>query len=76
MADQVDHCSHCRQRISDWEDEQGKALKDPPFEVIELQCPACELLAYHEEEVKEREKGVDAAPRYGIRYGFKRLSED
>lgn len=69
------HCPHCRQWRPAWEDEDGKVLKDPPFEVVEAVCGSCEAIGYHEEAVRDQQKGTDAAPRYGVRYGFKRVRQ-
>jgi hypothetical protein len=65
------HCSVCGQRQSDWRDDDGKVFRDPPFEVVEMRCPGCEALGYHNEETKEEEQ---SGPRYGIHLAFKRVS--
>ena len=66
-ADKADHCSSCHQRRSDWLDENGKELRDPPFEVVEILCPGCQEIAWHTEGEKER--------RPGIHLGFRRVPE-
>lgn len=43
----------CGQRMSEWHDEHGKQLKDPPFDVVHIQCPACELLADEHEVLRD-----------------------
>jgi hypothetical protein len=67
MADQADHCSNCKQRVSDWLDEDGKEMKDPPFEVVEMLCPGCQELGLHREDHKNEKE-----TRHGVYYGFRR----
>ena len=66
MADEAEHCRSCGQRRSEWLDENGKELRDPPFEVVEILCPPCELLASHQEERKDDD-------RPGIHLAFRRV---
>ncbi len=66
QADKSDHCGQCGQRRSDWFDESGKEMMDPPFEVVEyLGCPGCQELAMFKEDRKEQKPGVY--------YGFRRI---
>ncbi len=66
QADRRDHCGQCGQRRSDWLDEKGMELREPPFEVVETLCPSCETLAmHHEDDQGER--------RPGVQYGFRRV---
>ncbi len=58
----------CGQRQSDWRDDDGKELRDPPFEVVETLCPGCEAIGYHQEEAEESK-----AVRHGVRLAFKRV---
>ena len=66
-ADKADHCSSCKQRRSDWLAADGKELRDPPFEVVEILCPPCQEIAWHTEDWKE--------PRPGISLAFRRIAE-
>jgi hypothetical protein len=59
-----DRCPRGHQ-ITEWVDEHGKELRDPPFEAHNWLCPVCQMVGQHEEaEVKERDK--DAPPAHGI----------
>lgn len=66
QADGRDHCGQCGQRRSDWLDEKGMELRDPPFEVVETLCPACETLAMHQEDDQSER-------RPGVQFGFRRV---
>ncbi len=68
QADKKDHCGSCGQRRSDWLDENGKELMDPPFEVTEYLCPGCQELELYTEEKREKRKGVH--------YAFRRFRPD
>lgn len=60
LAWRSEHCPSCSQRRADWLDKDGIQLRDPPFEVAEVLCPPCGMLAdYQENEEKvERPKGT------------------
>jgi hypothetical protein len=74
QADLRDHCGSCGQRRSDWLDERGKELRDPPFEMAEILCPACEMRDSHVADMRDRDK--DLPPRHGIHLAFRRLPEE
>jgi hypothetical protein len=74
QADRRDHCGSCGQRRSEWLDERGKELRDPPFEIAELLCPACEMRDSYIAEMRERDK--DGPARHGIHLYFRRLPEE
>ncbi len=71
QADRADHCSGCGQRQSDWRDEKGKELVDPPFELVETLCPACAVLEERQAEDQESKK----RPRPGLKLAFRRVAE-
>jgi hypothetical protein len=74
QADLRDHCGSCGQRRSDWLDEKGKELRDPPFEVAEFLCPACEMRDSYVADMRERDK--DGPTRHGVHLYFRRLPEE
>lgn len=65
------HCPSCRQRRSEWEDESGKELRDPPFELVERVCPSCAVV----EEWKAEKAEKKNTPK-GIYPSFRRIPED
>ncbi len=65
----ADHCRACGQRQSEWRDEKGKELLDPPFELVESVCPSC---AWREEWEDERREKKER--RAGLQIGFRRIS--
>lgn len=65
-----DHCHACGQRRSDWHDENGKELRDPPFEIVSMVCSSCEVLGdWQEERQGSKHK------RHGVYPAFRRLPE-
>lgn len=48
-----EHCPSCQQRRSEWLDDDGKELRDPPYEIAEAFCPSCELLHDYSEGAKD-----------------------
>jgi hypothetical protein len=69
----ADRCPESGQRVSDWLDENGKELRDWPFEVVETLCPPCEALGYAREEMSERAK-EGGRGRHGIHLSFRRVA--
>lgn len=63
-------CGVCGQHRHDWYDDNGVVLEDPPFEVVEVLCPSCELL---DDKRDERRETKDQ--RNGIHLAFKRYEE-
>lgn len=51
---EAERCGRCRQHPDAWTDDNGVELQDPPFEVIDVLCPACELLEEDEDGGKRR----------------------
>ena len=47
-------CPKCGSLLSDWLDANGKELKDPPYEVVPVLRPCCEML--EEAQAEEAEK--------------------
>ncbi len=71
QADRRDHCGTCGQRQSEWRDEQGVELVDPPFELVKSVCPSC---AWLEEDREEMQKEGQRRP--GLKFGFRRVPEN
>ncbi len=71
QADRRDHCGTCGQRQSEWRDENGVELLNPPFELVKSVCPACAWLEQDREEMQKERQG-----RPGLKFGFRRVQED
>jgi hypothetical protein len=69
-----DRCPRGHQ-ITEWVDENGKELRDPPFEAQNWLCPVCQMVGQHEEaESKERDK--EAPQAHGIYTIIKPVDSD
>lgn len=66
------HCPKCGQDRAEWLDKDGKELRDPPYEVVEVLCPSCEML-----EDAEAERGDDPARKnqHGRHMAFRWLPD-
>lgn len=75
---QAEHCPSCHQRRADWLDENGEELRDPPFEIGDDFCPACEVLHDWRKEEGEADIGGDAKPkrRPGTRPYFRHYDDE
>lgn len=67
---QAEHCPSCGQRRSEWYDENGIELRDPPFEVAETVCPPCAWLESYEAENPKKDR-IEGSKLY-----LKRLDDD
>ena len=73
QAREDDRCSGCGQQRSEWLDENGIVLEEPPFTMVEIACPSCAEKERYERESREEEKqGI--TPIAGLTLGFRRLT--
>lgn len=54
MAREAERCGSCGQVHGDWLDANGVELRDPPYEVTNRHCPACESLHDHRQEAGDK----------------------
>jgi hypothetical protein len=66
-----EHCPKCGVRRSEWQDDDGKELRDAPFELVEQVCPPCAAI----EEWREETGNKKSAPK-GIYPAFRRLPDE
>lgn len=66
------HPHHCPNGhlLAPWLDENGVELEDPPLEIVDAFCPACELLDDH------RETGKGGPLRPGVYPTFREITDD
>jgi hypothetical protein len=57
--------------MSDWQDDKGVELRDPPFELVERVCPACAVL----DEWREESQTKKDQP-HGLYPTFRRLPDE
>lgn len=50
-------CGGCGQWLGDWLDKDGNELKDPPYEVVPVLRPCCEMLEDEKADRQEQGKG-------------------
>ncbi len=73
QAREDDRCGGCGQQRSDWLDEDGMVLQEPPFTMVEISCPSCaEKERYEREAQEEQREGI--APIAGLQLAFRRLT--
>lgn len=73
QAREDDRCGGCGQQRSDWLDDDGIVLEEPPFELVEYACPSCGERQRYEREAREEEK-AGVTPIAGLQLGFRRLT--
>ena len=59
---QREHCPSCNQRRTDWVDDDGVELRDPPFEIALDLCPSCGWLEDWDEENPKKDRNPGERP--------------
>jgi hypothetical protein len=57
-----EHCPRCHQHRPSWLDDDGKELRDPPFDIAEDFCPACAWMQDWETENPVKDRPAGTAP--------------
>lgn len=51
-----ERCRECGQLHSDWHDDLGRPLRDPPFQLVRVLCQGCEMRAMEDGELEPGQK--------------------
>lgn len=64
-------CSGCGQWLGDWLGPDGKELRDPPFTIVPVLHPCCEMI-----EEARKERADEGKNKPGEFLAFRRLEDD